>query len=389
MGAEDYFENHEENSVRRMEMVVLDVQLDNFYAFKNFHMNLTYPKKIVGSSIDQEHLADRPNFRYKKVNIIMGGNASGKTTFGHMLMNIFNFIEKKNYELLADAVCDRRQTAFFAVDMVVRSSFLYRIECTILPSSEENYSPENFHLEIRKVKIAKNDSYESCLEKMDSASYEPSNSYVDELEKIEKLDWMFEYPKDSPRVLSLPDKDEKFCAILENLLKALDPSILSVEISGEVKRAYVIRLKDSDVVLQHGEPFSTTILSSGTKAGVEVARVIYSIMQGRISFFYCDEKFSYIHSDVELAVLSLMIELLRPNSQLFFTTHNMDVLNMSLPKHAFTFLRKAAENAEHPISCIDASSLLKRNTDSLKNAVENDLFSCAPSVDLIYEISNL
>ena len=95
-------------------MVVLDVQLDNFYAFKNFHMNLTYPKKIVSSSIDQEHLADRPNFRYKKVNIIMGGNASGKTTFGHMLMNIFNFIEKKNYELLADAVCDRRQTAFFA-----------------------------------------------------------------------------------------------------------------------------------------------------------------------------------------------------------------------------------------------------------------------------------
>ena len=70
MGAEDYFENHEENSVRRMEMVVLDVQLDNFYAFKNFHMNLTYPKKIVSSSIDQEHLADRPNFRYKKVNLI-------------------------------------------------------------------------------------------------------------------------------------------------------------------------------------------------------------------------------------------------------------------------------------------------------------------------------
>ena len=79
-------------------MVILDVCLDNFYAFKNFHMNLTYPKKIVGSSIGDEHLAGHPNFRYKKVNIIMGGNASGKTTFGYMLMNIFNFIERKNYE---------------------------------------------------------------------------------------------------------------------------------------------------------------------------------------------------------------------------------------------------------------------------------------------------
>lgn len=370
-------------------MVVLDVQLDNFYAFKNFHMNLTYPKKIVGSSIDQEYLFGYPNFRYKKVNIIMGSNASGKTTFGHMLMSIFNFIEKKNYELLTDAICDRSQPAFFAVDMVVRSSYLYRIKCTISPSGEENYSPENFRLEIRKGKIAKGDSYESCVAKMAALPYEPSNSYMDELEKIEKLDWMFEYPKDTPRVLSLPDKDEKFRAILENLLKALDPSILSVEISSEVKRAYVIRLKGSDVVLQHGEPFSTTILSSGTKAGVEVARVISSILQGRISFFYCDEKFSYIHSDIELAVLSLMIELLRPNSQLFFTTHNTDVLDMNLPKHAFTFLRKDAENTECPISCIDASSLLKRNTDSLKNAVDNDLFSCAPSVDLIYRISDL
>ena len=87
-------------------MVVLDVCLDNFYAFRNFHMNLTYPKKIVGSSIKEEHLADRPNFRYKKVNVIMGANASGKTTFGHMLMSIFNFIDKKNYELITDAISD-------------------------------------------------------------------------------------------------------------------------------------------------------------------------------------------------------------------------------------------------------------------------------------------
>ena len=74
-------------------MVVLDVRLDNLYAFKNFHLNFAYPKKIVGSCIKDEHLANRPNFRYKKVNIIMGANASGKTSFGRALMNIFNFID--------------------------------------------------------------------------------------------------------------------------------------------------------------------------------------------------------------------------------------------------------------------------------------------------------
>ena len=77
----DYFVNPEQIESERTVMVVLDVRLDNFYAFKNFHMKLTYPKKIVGSSIKEEHLEGRPNFRYKKVNIIMGSNASGKTYF--------------------------------------------------------------------------------------------------------------------------------------------------------------------------------------------------------------------------------------------------------------------------------------------------------------------
>ena len=46
-------------------------------------------------------------------------------------------------------------------------------------------------------------------------------------------------------------------------------------------------------------------------------------------------------------------------------------------------------DAEHPISCINASSLLKRSSDSLKNAVENDIFSTSPVVDLIYDLAGL
>ena len=112
-------------------------------------------------------------------------------------------------------------------------------------------------------------------------------------------------------------------------------------------------------------------------------------MQGLYGFYYCDEKFPYIHSDVEKAILSVMINFIRPNDQLFFTTHNTDILDLNLPKHAFTFLRKDPNDIEHPISCVDASSLLKRGSDSLKNAVENDLFSSAPAVELIYDIEDL
>ena len=74
-------------------MIIMDIKADNLYAFKNFHMNMSYPKKIVDSTIGEEYLNDRQNFRYKKVNIIMGGNATGKTSLGKLLMTFTNYFE--------------------------------------------------------------------------------------------------------------------------------------------------------------------------------------------------------------------------------------------------------------------------------------------------------
>lgn len=47
---------------RMTRMIVMDVKLDNFLSFKNFHMNMSYPKKIVGSYIENENLSGYPNF---------------------------------------------------------------------------------------------------------------------------------------------------------------------------------------------------------------------------------------------------------------------------------------------------------------------------------------
>lgn len=370
-------------------MVVLNIMLDNFYAFKNFNMNLTYPKKIVGSSIKDEHLQDRPNFRYKKVNIIMGANATGKTTFGKMLMDIFNFMDKKNYEMVTRDVCDVNKKASFVIDLASDENILYRVKCKICPRKKENYTFNDISLEIRQEKILLKDSYESCVKRIESKEYTPADSYIDELEKMGSLDWIFEYPDDTGRILRFPKNDEKFKLVLENVLKSLDPAILAVESSKDIENSYVVRFKDRDVFLQDGVRFKADSLSSGTKSGVEVAPIIYSLLQGKYTFYYCDEKFSYIHSDIEKAFLSLMVDYIKPNDQLFFTTHNTDILDMNLPKHSFTFLRKRVSDDETDISCIDASSLLKRSTDSLRSAVENDLFSCAPSVDLIYDIAEL
>ena len=55
------------------------------------------------------------NFRYKKVNILMGANATGKTSFGKMLMNIFHFMDKKQYTRIAGLFPIKRKRVFVLI----------------------------------------------------------------------------------------------------------------------------------------------------------------------------------------------------------------------------------------------------------------------------------
>ena len=371
-------------------MIVMDVQIDNFFAFKNFRMNMAYPKKIVNSYIQDEFLEGYPNFRYKKVNILMGSNATGKTSFGQMLMRIFNFIEKKQYSMLTDVVSDTAREATLSIDFVVNDAVLYRMLTIIDPKSTDGYESPDIHVCVKKTPITQKDNYESCSKRLDKMCCDAKYSFVEELEEIKGLSWLFEYPSETLGKYKIPKSDHRiYVSILEKTLRALDPSIIRVEAIDAVEDSFVIRMKNKDIIMQDGKLVNTNILSSGTRSGIAIANVMVSIINGRNGFYYCDEKFSYIHSDIERAFLSVMIDSLKKYDQLFFTTHNTDILDLPLPKHSFVFLKKDIDDEEQPIKCINASDFLKRSTDSLRNAVENDLFSVAPNVELIYKIGEL
>ena len=87
-------------------MILLNLELKGIYGFDNFSINLTYPKKLVKSIIGDEHLTGRKRFRYKKINILMGSNATGKTSLGRALLNIFRYINSGNESLLLDMATD-------------------------------------------------------------------------------------------------------------------------------------------------------------------------------------------------------------------------------------------------------------------------------------------
>lgn len=358
-------------------MIVLNLELDNLFGFEDFKINFSYLDNIKNSSIKDEFLKDRPNFKYKKVNILLGANATGKTSVGTAMMAIFNFLKRKEISKITQYIRDIKSETSFSIDFILdEKNILYRVNFKYKKEKEK----EKINLDLYKADILEEDSYEITLDKLKKVNLE-NESYLEILEKLGKVSgWLFTYPEKDSNVLGKNKKvmDKK---ILENILKTLDPSIEKVKKLDEVKNAYILTLKGENIIIQNGKFIENNIFSSGTKAGLDIAYITSAIKKNTHGFYYCDEKFSYIHSDIEKAILSLMIDFLESNTQLFFTTHNMEVLNMDLPIHSFTFLKKREK-----IEVVYASEYIDEDNIFLMEAIKNDVFNVAPYLDLIYEL---
>lgn len=102
-----------------------------------------------------------------------------------------------------------------------------------------------------------------------------------------------------------------------------------------MKDTFIIKRKNTEIIIQEGKLLNREVLSSGTAEGIDVALFLASMLSKGKTFYYCDEHFSYIQSDIEKRIFGLMLDRISNNEQLIFTTHNTDMLDLNLPK---TFL---------------------------------------------------
>lgn len=373
-------------------MIIMNVKLNNLCAFKDFHINFSYPKKILNSTIENEFLPDFPNFRYRKVNILIGTNASGKTSLGKMFKNIFSFIRRKELVNITDSIADVEKESYFLIDFIPDKTHLCRVEVNIPPKGDEEYSIDRCKISIKWVKIKKEDSYERCAQKIDLGNEVKELNGLEGLEKFSNavgFGWYFIHPfSNNIKIVDL--ENARYLKILKNTLMTLDNSIVDVIRVKDIENTYAIVMDNKKLIIQKGKLLgSNNILSSGTEAGIGIADLLTSIIEHKNVFYYCDEKFSYIHSDIERVMLSLMISKLKEGEQLFFTTHNLDIVDMNLPKHSFWFMKKANNGGNISIACESASSKLKKTTDSVRNALENDVFTAAPRLELLYDLEDI
>ena len=366
-------------------MILMDVKLNNTFGFTDFHMNFSYPKKIVNSIIDSEWLSGHPNFRYKKAVILMGANAAGKTTLGKALLNLFRFLNQQLDVAELSKMALAGQEASFSIDFINSGDILHRVNGYIM--ADDSNSHVKLRLGYSYTSIGKKDSYETCAERLSQKTQEIVN--FDRLNKVRdtigKIHYVFSCPDIKPSSeISNIDQDLAL-KVLRAVIGTLDPTLHDISSSRDLKNSFIIRRGTEEIIIQDGKLLNRDSLSSGTAEGIDISFFISLLFSGKNSFYYCDEHFSYIQSDIEKRIFGLMLEHLEENEQLIFTTHNPDMLDLNMPKHSFAFLRKRGE-APHTTSVIFASDILKRNTDSVHCALENDMFDSIPDDTLLNEL---
>ena len=351
-------------------MIVLYLKLDKIYGFDNFEIDFTYPKKVVNSIIENEHLIGRERFRYKKAVVLMGANATGKTSLGKALLKIFTYVNTGNPAMLSDMASEAG--ASFTIDFVNKGYILHRLTAQI------GDADAGVKIRYEGTEIDKMDSYEKCVGKLVDRTSEVTKTPNGLKTLIGRLDYRFAYPEIETSLKLTGANKKTLLKTLRAVIGTLDPTLTDVTLSTDLKDTFIIKRKGTEIIIQDGKLLNREVLSSGTAEGIDVAVFLATMLSREPRFYYCDEHFSYIQSDVERRIFGIMLERIADNGQIIFTTHNTDMLDLNLPKHSYMFLRKKLEDGAYKISSISASEVLKRNTDSIRSAVENDVFASLP-----------
>ena len=367
--------------------------MDNVLAFYDFNVCFSYPVKLRKTLIPEENLKTKTSFRYKKVNIFVGSNATGKTSLIKCLWTILLFLGRKEQNIIESIMNNNSLPSLITFDYAEETGFDSRLKRVIIKLENEK-----LQMAYNELNIREGDSYESRAKDFDSLNF----VFKDCADCFKSM----EYDVGWNVVLSATEKgfetinfvkyqneleEKEYFNILNQVLKTLDPSIINVSKSLDASNAIVIKHENANIIIvQEGNALSSiNYLSSGTKYGINLANIMFSIKYHRNGIYLIDEQFSYVNSDIEASILSTMVSMLGPNEQLFFTTHNANILELGFPFHSFNFMKKTNEGGKQKIQVYCATEVENRNNVSPKTIIDNDMLGTAPNVNKIFEIGEV
>ena len=228
-------------------MIVLNLTLDGIYGFNDFMINFTYPKKIVNSIVERENLAGRERFRYKKAVVLMGANATGKTSLGKALLRIFSYMKNGTptplYEMLSG------EKGSFCIDFVNGDYRLQRL------SAEIDQSGNEITIHYQSAEIGPMDSYEKCVEKLKDYTSEAVRT-PDALKRlIGEVKCRFAYPEIEKSLKLSGTGKNILLKTLRAVIGTLDPTLQDISLAKDLKDTFIIRRGNTEIIIQEGKLF--------------------------------------------------------------------------------------------------------------------------------------
>ncbi|WP_196600494.1 AAA family ATPase [Pectinatus frisingensis] len=387
-------------------MKILGISCDNFYMFKDFNLDFTYKKKVTHPLSKYDVLFQKSKINVRNNIVIMGENASGKTTFGKLLCLICNYLcgrdvgTGEDYNLKT-AQYNKKTSSYFTIEFEI-DRIAYYLKAKF---NEDGLIEE----ELYKHKIYRSYNIDTLRNKLHNTKpvYQYGildkvvidvgfQSYIMRLNEqeikniINKICYLFSF-SDFISDSSIINKLTMDISLLNNILPKIDNSVEKVvklkSASGKVStQSYMIIFKNKDqVTVPDGElKKAVDRLSHGTFESVAFTAVLSRLAQsGGSSIMYIDENLAHMHAELEAYFIRKALLINNNKNQLFFTTHNIQIFDLNIPNNAFLFFKR---NSKGNNIAIYASEKFNKNDRNIRSYYENDFFGVIPDYSDMDEI---
>ena len=393
-------------------MFILNLKCKNFFLFQDLDIDFTYPRKLAYEITKNDALFEGSKIKVRKNIIIMGANAAGKTTIGHLLCLIYNYLISRDSgtaDDLAGSIYDSDHDASFTIEFAIGRT-AYRLTTVFDKEGlkeetihETSISPAYNITELRgrldssaPLHYSRDDALEQILPGF--------HSYLLRLKKNEALAILWRKHIQFWFALSSFHNDpigksglahinipmiSKILPILDNSVKDVVALIPETRISpaaiaeptvpyGVPPKSYTIRFKNGqELTIPDGDlsAISTHRLSQGTIEALAFSSILSCLQIVDDHMIFVDECLSHMHSELEKYLIWLSFLMKKGNSQLIFTTHNVEICDLQLPTNAFLFLKREKDGFN---TALWASSKLIKNDRNFRSYYENDYFGVLP-----------
>lgn len=385
-------------------MILTSIKCNNMYMFKNFAVDFTYRRKSSHFLSANDTLFEGSHIYVRKNIILMGGNASGKTTFGKLLCFIANYIfngrADGEYFSLENIAYDKNEVSEFTAEFVIdrtmyclevafRRNVLLR-EVIKKCSLYKSYSIQTARENLTNGKVIS----QYVKEENDVRSNNMLLSHfflLDDSDKQErdfiKNNVMYLFRLSKLGSVSSFKSGDIDVEQLSNILPKIDNSV------EKIQTMYVNHVKTASyqISFRNGETMTVPDgnllackdrLSHGTYEAIDFINMLDCMVKAKDMTIYIDEKLAHMHSELESYLIRKAMLVKSRNTQLFITTHNTDVFLLNVPMNVFLFFRR---NRDGYNECIYPTDKINKNDRNLLQYYRNDYFGVLPDYSALDE----